>query len=50
VDLKDMSCDDGWWIKLAQNRVQWRYLILAVLYFRLTNKVNLMEMGYDDGR
>jgi hypothetical protein len=46
----EMGCDDGRWMELAQDRVQWRALILAVLNFRLTIKVTLKEMGCDDGR
>jgi hypothetical protein len=31
VDLRDMGCVNGRWIDLAQDRVQWRALVLAVL-------------------
>jgi hypothetical protein len=31
MDLREMGCEDGRWIELAQDRVQWQALILAVL-------------------
>jgi hypothetical protein len=32
TDLSKMGRDDGRWMKLAQDRVQWQALVLAVLY------------------
>jgi hypothetical protein len=29
-----MGCEDGRWMELAQDRVQWRTLVLAVLNVR----------------
>jgi hypothetical protein len=31
MDFTDMGCEDGNWMELAQDRVQWRALVLAVL-------------------
>jgi hypothetical protein len=31
MDLREIGCEDGRWIELAQDRVQWRALVLAVL-------------------
>jgi hypothetical protein len=31
MDLREIGCEDGRWKELAQDRVQWRALILAVL-------------------
>jgi len=31
MDLKEMVYEDGKWVKLAQDYVQWRTLILAML-------------------
>jgi hypothetical protein len=30
IDLRKGDCEDGWWIELAQNRIQWQDLVLAV--------------------
>ena len=30
-DLKEIGCEDGRWIELAEDRVQWQVLVLAVL-------------------
>jgi hypothetical protein len=35
MDLKETGCEDGRWIELAQDRVQWRSLVLAVLNPRI---------------
>jgi hypothetical protein len=35
MDLREMGCEDGRWMKLAQDRVQWRALALAVLNLRV---------------
>jgi len=31
MDLREIGCEDGWWMELAQYRVQWQVLVLAVL-------------------
>jgi hypothetical protein len=31
MDLTVMGCEDGRWMELAQDRVQWRALVLLVL-------------------
>jgi hypothetical protein len=31
MDLEETGCDDGKWMKLTQNHVQWRVLMFAVL-------------------
>jgi hypothetical protein len=31
VGLRKTGCEDGRWMELAQDRVQWRALVLAVL-------------------
>jgi hypothetical protein len=31
MDLREIGFEDGRWMELAQDRVQWRALILAVL-------------------
>ena len=32
MDLEEIHCDEGrWWMELAQDRVQWWALVLAVL-------------------
>ena len=31
MDLREIGCEDGRWIELAQDRVQWQALVLAVL-------------------
>jgi hypothetical protein len=31
VVLTEMGCEDGMWMELAQDRVQWWVLVLAVL-------------------
>jgi hypothetical protein len=33
-DLMEIGCEDGRWMELGQDRVQWRTLVLAVLKFR----------------
>jgi hypothetical protein len=35
MDLREMGCEDGRWMELAQDRVQWRALVLAVLNLRV---------------
>jgi hypothetical protein len=31
MDLRETGCGDGRWIELAQDRVQWRALVLVAL-------------------
>jgi hypothetical protein len=33
MDLREMGCEDGRWMELAQDRVQWQALILMMLNF-----------------
>jgi hypothetical protein len=35
MDLKETVCEDGRWLELAQDRVQWRALELAVWNLRV---------------
>jgi uncharacterized integral membrane protein len=57
MDLRETGCEDGRWMELAQNRVQWRALVLAVLNLRvllpesqLISEMDLRETGCEDGR
>jgi hypothetical protein len=56
MDVKEMDCEVGRWMELAQDRVQWRVLVLAVpnLSFcyqsQLISKIDLREMVCDEGR
>jgi hypothetical protein len=34
MDLREIGCENGRWMELAQDRVQWRALIVAVLNLR----------------
>jgi hypothetical protein len=50
MDLTEVGCDDGRWMELAQDRVQWLTLVLAVLNLRvllpesyLTSKKDLTD-------
>jgi hypothetical protein len=31
MDLREICCEDGRWMELAEDRVQWQALVLAVL-------------------
>ena len=31
MDVGEIGCEDGRWMELAQDRVQWQALVLAVL-------------------
>jgi hypothetical protein len=35
TDLREMGCEDGRWMELAQDRVQWRALVLETLNLRV---------------
>ena len=57
MDLREIDCEDGRWIELAQDRVQWQALVLAVLNLlvllpesELISKMDLREIGCEDGR
>jgi hypothetical protein len=59
MDLREtlVGCEDGRWMELAQDRIQWRALVLAVLNLRvllpeswLISRLDLREVGREDGR
>jgi hypothetical protein len=35
MDLSEMCCEDGRWMELVQDSVQWQPLVLAVLKLRV---------------
>ena len=35
MDLREIGCEDGRWMELAQDRVQWRALVLTVMECRI---------------
>jgi hypothetical protein len=35
MDLREMGCEDGRWMELAQDHVQWWTLVLAVLNLQI---------------
>jgi hypothetical protein len=35
MDLREICCEDGRWMELAQDPVQWQALVLAVLKLRV---------------
>jgi hypothetical protein len=35
MDLRETSREDGRWVELAEDRVQWRALVLAALNLRV---------------
>jgi hypothetical protein len=35
MDLRGLGCEDGRWMELAQDHVQWRALVLAVFNLRV---------------
>jgi hypothetical protein len=43
MDLREMGCEDGRWMELAQDRVQWRAFVLAVLNLRVL--LLLVQLG-----
>jgi hypothetical protein len=56
MDLRKIGCEDGSWKELAQDRVQWRTLMLGLLNLRvllpenqLISKTDRREMGCEDG-
>jgi hypothetical protein len=45
MDLREIDCEDWRWMKLAQDCVQWRAFVLAVLKFRFCYyRVNYLGM------
>ena len=57
MDLMEIGCEDGRWMELAEDRVQWWALVLAVLNrcvllpeSWLISKMDLMEIGSEDGK
>jgi len=36
LNLREIDCEDGKWMELAQDRVQWQALVLAVLNIHQT--------------
>jgi hypothetical protein len=45
VDLRETGCEDGRLMELAQDRVQWRALVLAVLNLRVLLPESLRVSG-----
>jgi hypothetical protein len=35
MDPRDTVCEDGRWMELTQDGIQWRDLVSAVLYLRI---------------
>jgi hypothetical protein len=57
MDLRETGCEDGRWMELSQDCVQWRALVLAVLDLRvllpesqLISKMDVREICCKDGR
>jgi hypothetical protein len=55
--LRELGCEDGRWMELAQDRVHWRALVLPVLNVRvllpeneLISKMDLRGIDCEDGR
>jgi hypothetical protein len=51
MDLREIGCEDGRWMELAQDRVQW----VSFLFFVIGNshfKISVLRRfgGYDEGR
>jgi hypothetical protein len=47
----EIGCEDGRWMELDQNRVQWRALVLAMLNIGVLLPVlDDTEIGCEDGR
>jgi hypothetical protein len=49
MGLREISYEDGRWMELAQDRVQWRALVLAVLNLRVllpeSQLISKMDLG-----
>jgi hypothetical protein len=57
MDLRKIGCEDGRWMELTQDRVQWRALVSAVLNLgvllpesQLISKMDHRKIGCEDGR
>jgi hypothetical protein len=57
MDLMEIGCEDGRWMELAQDRVQWWVLVLAVLNrcvllpeSWLISKIDLTELRFKNGQ
>ena len=53
MDLMEVICESGRWIELAQGRVQWQAVVLALLNHRVLlsdSKMDLREVYCEDGR
>jgi hypothetical protein len=57
MDLRKMGCEEGRWMELAQDHVQWRALVLPVSNVRilppesqLISKMDRRKMGCEDGK
>ena len=53
VDLMGVICENGRWIELAQGRVQWLAVVLALMSHRVLlsdSKMDLREIYCEDGR
>jgi len=57
MDLREIGCEDGRWMELAQDCVQWQALVLAVLSLlvllpecKLISKMDLREISCVNGR
>jgi hypothetical protein len=57
MDLGEIVYEDGRWVELAQDRVQWRAFVLAVLNLRvllpesqLISKMDHKEIGCEGRR
>ena len=54
--MRWICCEDGRWIELAQDRVQWQALVLGALGTfcsaarELVSEMDLMEICCEDGR
>jgi hypothetical protein len=48
MDLREMGCVDGSWMKLAQDRVQWRALVLVALNLRVELPENRLDFNSDE--
>jgi hypothetical protein len=47
LDLREMVCEDGKWMVLAQNRAQWLALVLAMLCYHSVSELvgSTVHMG-----
>jgi hypothetical protein len=45
--LQELSCEDGKWMELPQDRVQWRALALVVLNLRVLSLQHSLLNNYE---